>query len=180
MKLWQPTLKPRSFANIHCTKVNGDLAEVVQCNRGALSSFVAKPFSLTPVAAGVTLGSSAIRRRPNAFNLLHQLEVMLRGGYAADSSLEKLQAIPTILFKLCHMFSMKFSTFINLSFHHLPACALHVCMEALENVAACAAAYQVGRTEAGAATNLFKSVSTETKEQLKELVRPGVQHCNTN
>jgi len=53
-------------------------------------------------------------------------------------------------------------------------------MEALENVAACAAAYQVGRTEAGAATNLFKSVSTETKEQLKELVRPGVQHCNTN
>eukprot|EP00435_Cladocopium_sp_Y103_P048409 s2702_g14.t1 len=46
---------------------------------------------------------------------------------------------------------------------------------ALENVAACAAAYQVGRTEAGAATNLFKMVSIETKTALKELVRLGIQ-----
>ena len=44
-------------------------------------------------------------------------------------------------------------------------------LEAFDNVAACAAAYQVGRTEAGAATNLFSAVSKETKEKLKELVR---------
>lgn len=45
----------------------------------------------------------------------------------------------------------------------------------MENVAACAAAYQVGRTEAGAATNLFRMVSAETKKTLKELVRLGIQ-----
>ena len=44
------------------------------------------------LAAGVTLGSSAIRRRPNAFNLLHQMETMTRGGYSQDSSLQKLAA----------------------------------------------------------------------------------------
>ena len=48
-------------------------------------------------------------------------------------------------------------------------------VEAFENVAACAAAYQVGRTEAGAATNLFSAVTPETKEKLKELVRTGIK-----
>ena len=47
-------------------------------------------------------------------------------------------------------------------------------LEAFDNVAACAAAYQVGRTEAGAATNLFSAVTPETREQLKELVRTGM------
>ena len=95
---------PRAFGVIYCTVVTGDLADVVQTNRGALS--VCECLSSTHINsihipiiffyicfhAGVTLGSSAIRRRPNAFNLLHQMELMCRGGYSADTSLEKLQA----------------------------------------------------------------------------------------
>ena len=88
-----------SFCCIHSTKIYGDLAEVVQTNRGALqnyqhisthwfSSSILSTYHLC--SAGVTLGSSAIRRRPNAFNLLHQMETMTRGGYSEDSSLQKL------------------------------------------------------------------------------------------
>lgn len=50
-------------------------------------------YYLSCLAAGVTLGTSSIRRRPNAFNLLHQMETMTRGGYSQDSSLEKLAAM---------------------------------------------------------------------------------------
>ncbi|CAK9013615.1 Uncharacterized protein SCF082_LOCUS12009 [Durusdinium trenchii] len=81
--------------------------------------------------AGVTLTTSSIRRRPNAFNLLHQLEAMQRGGF--DNALQNL--------------------------------------EALNTTASFAAAYQIGRTEAGAASNLLTAVSESTRDQLKELVR---------
>ena len=43
--------------------------------------------------------------------------------------------------------------------------------QALDSASSVAAAYSVGRTEAGAATNLLKSVSASTRNQLKELVR---------
>lgn len=43
----------------------------------------------------------------------------------------------------------------------------------LNNAASFAAAYQIGRTEAGAATNLLTAVSESTREQLMELVRCG-------
>ena len=39
----------------------------------------------------MTLASS-IRRRPNAFNLLHQMEVMLRGGYSGDIAIQNMEA----------------------------------------------------------------------------------------
>lgn len=40
--------------------------------------------------AGITLANS-VRRRPNAFNLLHQMEVMLRGGYTGDTAVAGLE-----------------------------------------------------------------------------------------
>ena len=43
--------------------------------------------------------------------------------------------------------------------------------QALDSASSVAAAYSVGRTEASAATNLLKSVSASTRNQLKELVR---------
>jgi len=43
----------------------------------------------------------------------------------------------------------------------------------MDSAAALASAYQVGRAEAGAATNLLKEVSASTRKQLKDLVRPG-------
>ncbi|CAK9102569.1 Uncharacterized protein SCF082_LOCUS47960, partial [Durusdinium trenchii] len=80
--------------------------------------------------AGVTL-TSVIRRRPNCFNLLHQMEILMRDGCTTESAVEGL--------------------------------------EALDSASSVAAAYSVGRTEAGAATNLLKSVSASTRNQLKEL-----------
>ena len=45
--------------------------------------------------------------------------------------------------------------------------------QALNTTASFAAAYQIGRTEAGAASNLLTAVSESTRDQLKELVRWG-------
>lgn len=50
--------------------------------------------------------------------------------------------------------------------------------QAMDNAATFAAAYQVGRTEAGAATNLLKSVDAVTRDKLKHLVRLGHQSKN--
>ncbi|CAL1131034.1 unnamed protein product [Cladocopium goreaui] len=109
-----PKTVVESLSAIYVTKQNADLADVITTNRG------------------VTLASS-IRRRPNAFNLLHQMEVMLRGGYSGDIAIQN--------------------------------------MEVMDSAAALASAYQVGRAEAGAATNLLKEVSASTRKQLKDLVR---------
>ena len=43
--------------------------------------------------------------------------------------------------------------------------------ESLENASAFAAAYQVGKLEAGACANLLTNVSEAVREGLKELVR---------
>ena len=46
--------------------------------------------------------------------------------------------------------------------------------QAFDSASAIASAYQVGRTEAAAATNLLNNVSSSTREQLKNLARPGL------
>ena len=51
-------------------------------------------------------------------------------------------------------------------------------MQALENASAFASAYQVGKLEAGARTNLLTQVSKETRESLKEMVRPEKNRSN--
>ena len=38
----------------------------------------------------MTLGSS-LRRRPNCFNLLHQMQVMMRGGYSDSNAINDLE-----------------------------------------------------------------------------------------
>ncbi|CAK9111225.1 unnamed protein product [Durusdinium trenchii] len=110
-----PDSVTKSFSSIYCTKISPDISEAINCNRG------------------VTLTSTSIRRRPNAFNLVHQMQAMQRGGYSGETALQNLQV--------------------------------------LNNAASFAAAYQIGRTEAGAATNLLTAVSESTREQLMELVR---------
>ncbi|CAK9102257.1 unnamed protein product, partial [Durusdinium trenchii] len=42
--------------------------------------------------AGVTL-TSVIRRRPNCFNLLHQMEILMRDGCTTESAVEGLEAL---------------------------------------------------------------------------------------
>ena len=161
----------RSFGCIHCTKVNGGLEESIRTNRGAerLTIEFQKPKArfVSSYYAGVTLQSSSIRRRPNAFNLLHQLEVMVRGGYNSDSSLQSLEAFKIILKPLESTLRNHPSNTIR---RHP---AFNRDFEAMENAASVAAAYSVGRMEAGAASNLFTAVSAETKVKLKEMVRPG-------
>ncbi|CAK9068466.1 unnamed protein product [Durusdinium trenchii] len=65
-------LQARSFSTIYGTAVNSELSTAVSTNRG------------------VTLGSS-VRRKPNAFNLVHQLEMMIRGGMSREQVLGSLE-----------------------------------------------------------------------------------------
>ena len=43
-------------------------------------------------APGVTAIQGNIRRKPNAFNLLHQLEMLERGGLGLDASVAEMEA----------------------------------------------------------------------------------------
>lgn len=64
---------PRTFAVVWANSVAPDLAQVISTNRG------------------VTLASS-VRRKPNCFNIVHQLEVQLRSGVAQNTALNQLEA----------------------------------------------------------------------------------------
>ena len=44
------------------------------------------------VVAGISLQTIAVRRRPNCFNLLHQCEMLMRGGTSSDACEAGLQA----------------------------------------------------------------------------------------
>ena len=57
---------------------------LVESNRGALLEFVV----FLAASQGITLSSAATRRKPNAFHLLHQLEVQKRLGCLQAGSLE--------------------------------------------------------------------------------------------
>lgn len=47
---------------------------------------------ISNTAAGHTLMNYNIRRKPNAFNFLHQCELMVASGMTGDSSLQSLDA----------------------------------------------------------------------------------------
>lgn len=48
-------------------------------------------------SAGVTVVSTNLRRRPNAFNLVHQCEIMLRAGYSGEGAVQSLAVGTSIL-----------------------------------------------------------------------------------
>lgn len=52
------------------------------------------------VVPGVTLASS-VRRKPNAFNLVHQLELMVRSGVSGEAAVRQMQAVPFLACILC-------------------------------------------------------------------------------
>ena len=52
----------------------------------------------TTHASGITLQSAAVRRKPNAFNLLHQLELERRAKRASDNTLEAWLYIDVLAF----------------------------------------------------------------------------------
>ena len=47
---------------------------------------------------GITLTASAIRRKPNAFNLVHQMEVLMRSGLSKEQTASNLQVCLAMLF----------------------------------------------------------------------------------
>ena len=76
-------------------KQNSDLENIIFTNRGprVIPEFenLKSKFSKKTVPPGVTV-SSQLRRRPNCFNLLHQCEVLMRGGYTGDNAVSDLEA----------------------------------------------------------------------------------------
>lgn len=108
----------RSLRAIYCTKQNAELTDVIFTHRGDtvlllglnkdstqehishskvpkfLMIYIVLPIisqiSFVPSPAGVTLASS-LRRRPNCFNLLHQMEIMMRSGYSGESAINNLE-----------------------------------------------------------------------------------------
>lgn len=108
----------RSFSTIWCTKIEAKLEAMVNTARGLdclgkqyCWSCPLNPrlFHIIPQKVfaicwpGVSLTAN-IRRRPNAFNLLHQMETMIRGGLSGDATLENLQARNGIHFKISWKF----------------------------------------------------------------------------
>ena len=59
-------------------------------------------------SAGVTVVSTNLRRRPNAFNLVHQCEIMLRAGYTGEGAVQSLAVGTSILqYHVCWFFFKK-------------------------------------------------------------------------
>lgn len=76
---------PRSFRTIHATVCvasdKSTVNELVAQNRGSACSWV-------DASGGITLGSAAVRRKPNAFNLAYQMRLLERVGKNAESDLK--------------------------------------------------------------------------------------------
>lgn len=51
------------------------------------------PLSLTSSAPGVTCSTVGIRRRPNAFNIVWQLELLIRSGMSEQNAIISLEAL---------------------------------------------------------------------------------------
>ena len=97
----------RSFSVVYATSVPADSSLVVNTNRGHPTASTA--FSLYSMDCGtmwtksmriehfiswIILGvtmSGTLRRRPNAFNLLHQLEFLERTGMSQEMTIKSLQ-----------------------------------------------------------------------------------------
>ena len=61
--------------------------------------FITVDVQFTLLAGGVTLVSTAIRRRPNAFNFLHQCEMLLGVGASGESAIAGLTVpLPALYF----------------------------------------------------------------------------------
>eukprot|EP00435_Cladocopium_sp_Y103_P017550 s4944_g4.t1 len=97
------------------------------------------------------------------------MEALLRSGSSSEAALNNLQASGPFMAIRLGCFDGK--SFDILAIHHH---LQHLPMEALENAASFAAAYQVGRLEAGAAVNLLTGVTEKTRAELKDLVRRGL------
>lgn len=112
--------------------------------------------------AGVTLGGQ-LRRKPNAFNLVHQLQFLQRGGMSAEMTVKSLQARGVFLSN-CATKTRLGHIPLNLFFG--PSLD-----QAHDSVSAFAQAYCLGEKESAAAVNLLRFIPGDIKDALTELVR---------
>ncbi|CAK9076978.1 unnamed protein product [Durusdinium trenchii] len=68
-------LEARSFSTIYANSVEPDITRVVNTNRG------------------VTMSTVGVRRRPNAFNIVWQLELLVRSGVSEQNAITSLEAM---------------------------------------------------------------------------------------
>lgn len=145
---------------------------IIQSSLGSVSWLWWTSHVLNP-SAGVTVVSTNLRRRPNAFNLVHQCEIMLRAGYTGEGAVQSLSVGTSILqYHVCWFF-FKIKLERKHDIIYLQFRTEWHDGEALDSAAAFASAYSVGRLESQAATNLLNNVAPWVRAELKEMVRPG-------
>ena len=101
---------------------------------------------------------SSLRRRPNCFNLLHQLQFLLRSGLTQEATDKTLEARKVFVGVWVPELGSQFSIYV-------PS------YKAQESVASFATAFNLGKAESAAALNLLHEVHAEVKDALTELVR---------
>lgn len=72
--------------------LESNLSKLVQTNRGAATILDLFCSVLSICLPGVTTIQGNLRRKPNCFNLFHQLEMWQRGGHGLDASLAEMEA----------------------------------------------------------------------------------------
>lgn len=107
---------------------------------------------------GITMGSASIRRRPNCFNLLHQLQFEQRLNRVAAGSLKASVDIVQ-------------STVIGPYDVELLSWDVIIHGQAWESSKEFADAYKLGKTESDAAVNLLQNVPPSVVAKLTECVR---------
>lgn len=109
--------------------------------------------------------ASSVRRRPNCFNLVFQLEFLMRCGHNQEASLKTLEAG-------ARMKNMRRTPIPNVP---MQCSMLHSKLphQAQESAATFATAYALGKHEAAATMNLMRRIPSDIKEGLTSLVRQG-------
>ena len=112
--------------------------------------------SNTMAPEGITC-QSTLRRRPNAFNLLHQMKLAEKLG---KSSTLEAQHICTIQFH-CH----------SLSYHNRSESLQFAFAQVWNTASELATAYEIGERESGAALNLLQNMDHSVVDALSRLVK---------
>lgn len=104
--------------------------------------------------AGVTCSTVGIRRRPNCFNIVHQLELLVRSGLTGQNAIGSLEASGYVLLASSYV--------------------MRVRVQAYESAAQMASVYSLGKQESTAAVALLHKIPGPIKAALTEMVRRGV------
>ena len=112
--------------------------------------------------------SGALRKKPNCFNLLRQLNVLHKMRRTDVGGLE-VSGLTLLAHEVLSTAGFYESVVLNLM----------VMCEAWSKASDLAAAYDIGRAEAQAAMHLMQEVEPSIVEKLSDLVRPVQHRCSS-